>query len=201
MYRFTVKHNIERFQRLLHSEVESSQRKVLEELLANAKRELSALEGIWSWTCPHLNISASLGDKAEKMLDHVVTYSGADYGSMQLWDSGDNCLRLIAQCNFDPSFTHQFAAVRKADGTVCEAAINAAETVVVEDLEATETFASLRDWARKKNIRAIQSTPVFGQSGKLIGAFSTHYIRPHSCSPKDQELFARCAAEMRSAFA
>lgn len=152
----------------------------LKRLLSEAQDEFAWLQGIWSWTCPHLGIPDLLGAAAENLLERIVEAQGADFGSLQVWDDGTRSLRLIAHCNFDRQSAGQFAIVRDGDGTVCEVAQASRSSVFIEDIEKAEMFRSLRNWTRAIGICAIQTTPVFGPSRRFIGAFSTHYANPQS---------------------
>jgi hypothetical protein len=176
--RFIARQNVERFQRLLCQEKDSRMRTQLEGLLSEAQAEVAWLQGIWSWTCPHLAIHDPLGAAAENLLDRIVVAQGADFGSLQVWDDHTRSLRLIAHCNFDRRSAEQFAIVRDGDGTVCEVAQASHAPIFIEDIEKAEMFRSLRKWAREIGICAIQTTPVFGRSRKVIGAFSTHFANP-----------------------
>jgi len=186
MRRFVARQNVERLERMLGFETDTQRRAAIDRLLVEARRELDWLEGIWSWTCPHLNIPNSVGIEAEQFLDRVVRFQGADFGSLQLWDEAEHRLCLIAHNNFDRASVEQFASVRDGDGTVCEAAQTSRSSVVVEDIEKEDAFGSLRGWTRVIGIRAIRTTPVFGPSGKFIGAFSTHYAAPRSFSSDER---------------
>jgi GAF domain-containing protein len=203
MQRFIVKQNIERFQTLLDGEHDETRRVPLARLLAEAQRELAWLEGIWSWTCPHLGVPDSLGAEAEELLERVARGQGADYASLQLWDGAGRSLCLLAHRNFDRSSVERFATVRDGAGSVCEAAQVSQAPVMVGDIEADNSFASLRDWTRTLGIRAIQTTPLFGRSGKFVGAFSTHFANPRNFSDGERarnassaELFSRLFANM-----
>lgn len=201
MRRFIVKENVTRFQKLLALETNEGARNVLRRLLDEAQRELAALEGIWSWTCPDLAIPDAVGIAAESWLAKVVAIHRADFGRLQLWDDATRSLRLIAHCNFDRASTERFAVVKDGAGSVCEAAQAAQAPVLVEDVEKSEQFASLRDWTRAIGIRAIQTTPVFSHAGKFIGAFSTHYASPHSFTGAEREISALSADRFSHLFA
>lgn len=152
----------------------------LEGLLSEAQREVSWLQGIWSWTCPHLGIPDLLGAAAEQFLDRIVEAQGADFGSLQLWDDGTRTLRLIAHCNFDRRSVEQFAIVRDGDGTACELAQASQASVLIEDIEKVEMSPSLHNWTRAIGICAIHTTPLFSRSRRFIGTFSTHYANPQT---------------------
>lgn len=196
MRRFVIRQNIERFERLLASDVDGIRRLQLERLLSEARHELAGLQGIWSWTCPHLGINDSIGAEAENLLDEIVNAHGAQFGSLQVWDNAADGLRLIAHSNFDRGSAEQFAIVRNGDGTVCEAAQATQAPVIIEDIEKGRTFVSLRDWTQAIGIRAIQTTPVFGHSRKFVGAFSTHYATPRAFSYQNNKMNSMYAERM-----
>ena len=155
--------------------------------MSEARRELNALEGIWTWTCPHLGIPHSVGVAAERLLDEIIKAHGANFGSLRVWDNASRSLYLVAH-RFDRPSAERFAVVKGGDGTACEAAVESRAPVIVEDIQKAETFASLRAWTRGIGIRAIQTMPVFGRSENFIGAFSTHYATPRSFTRKDNEM-------------
>jgi GAF domain-containing protein len=60
-------------------------------------------------------------------------------------------------------------------------------------------FAPHRHIASSAGFRAVQSTPLFGRGGDLLGMISTHFKRPHRPSDRElrlTDLYARLAAEM-----
>jgi hypothetical protein len=185
MRRFVVRQNIERFEHLLRSECDDRARRQLEVLLAEARAELRYLEHLWWWTCPELAIPDGLGAEAEHLLDEVVAAHRADFASLQVWDDASRSLRLIGHRNFDRSSVDQFAVVRPGCGSVCEAACITRARVVIEDMETANDFAALREWTAAIGISAIQTTPMFDRQDRLLGAFSTHFTRPHRFSIHD----------------
>ena len=200
MRRFIVKQNIQRFEHLLDGEVDGPKRAQLEALLSEARRESKALEGVWSWTCPHLGISDVVGGAAEMLLDEVIKAHGANFASLQVWDEADRGLYLVAH-HFDQRSAEQFAVVRDGDGTVCEAAQAAQAPVIIDDIEDADTFASLRKWTRAVGIRAIHTTPLFGRAGDFVGAFSTHYASPRVLTSRENEMNATYASRFSGLFA
>ncbi|MBB3387129.1 hypothetical protein FHX12_005853 [Rhizobium sp. BK609] len=198
MRRFIARQNIERFERLLDGELGSRERRMFEQLLAEARNELSWLENIWSRTCPHLTVPASIGTEAETYLDHVVMVRHANFGSLQAFDAAEGNLYLIAHHNFDRASVEQFARVKKRDAAPCEEAHNLQASAFIEDIEEADVFPTLKNWARRIGIRAIQTTSIFDHSGKLIGAFSTYYANPHSFSGEEREATSVSSQQFRS---
>jgi GAF domain-containing protein len=189
MQRYVARKNVELFQRMLAGGGQSLDRPMLERLLAEARRELSGVDKIWSWTCPHLGLPDEIGAAAEDILDQFVEETCANYGSLHLWDGAERSLYLIAHCNFDRASAERFARVRDGDGTVCSAACTSHDSIIVEDIEQMEVSPSLRDWARATSIRAIWSTPVFNTK-EPIGLLSTHHASPKAPSSEDNNRMA-----------
>jgi hypothetical protein len=61
MRRYLVKENVKHFERLLQNEADEGKRALVDRMLSDARHELSRLEGIWSWTCPHVRVPAEVG--------------------------------------------------------------------------------------------------------------------------------------------
>ncbi|WP_429944105.1 hypothetical protein ACQY1H_23720 (plasmid) [Agrobacterium vitis] len=108
---------------------DDQERTRLKAFLSEARQELTVLEQLWLVTCPQLGIPLLLGSEAEDILDRAVIAHHADFGSLQIWDETEQCLYLIAQCNFDHSLIDRFAAVREGDGTLHQAAKMSSKTM------------------------------------------------------------------------
>jgi GAF domain-containing protein len=167
---------------------DDKERMLFQVMLEKAQTELAGLEGIWRLSWPELPLHPTLGAEIEHLLDHAVTAHGADFGSCQIWNDGDQSLALMAQTNFDGTFGHRFAKVRDGDGTICETAMKRLEPVSVVDLEEGHDYASLRIWARTEGVRSVTSVPLIERAGKCIGVYSVHYRNPHPASSSDPML-------------
>jgi GAF domain-containing protein len=201
MRRYVVKENVKHFERLLQSEADERKYALLDQMLSDARHELSRLEGIWSWTCPHVRVPLEVGLAAENLLELIAQKHQADFGSLQLWDRTAGGLCLIAHHNFDGRSAERFAVVRDGDGTVCEAAQASQAPVIIDDIEREQLFASLRDWRRHMGIRAIHTTPLFDRTGKFIGAFSMHYARSRSSTSLEHQMYSAHAGQFSRLFA
>jgi GAF domain-containing protein len=131
-----------------------------------------------------------LGSLAGKALDGALSLAGADLGNIQILDPVTGSLRIIAQSGFGAEFLDHFAAVDDDRSACGRAAKERAQTVIV-DVNADEGFAPHRDIAAASGFRAVQSTPLVDQAGRLVGVVSTHYPRPHSPSELDLQLLRR----------
>jgi GAF domain-containing protein len=131
-----------------------------------------------------------LGLKA--LLLEAIVASGADCGNIQLL--GPEGLRIAVHHGFDPGFLAFFACV-KEPGCACGAAMRIGERIVVEEVcehpifRGTPAEAVMRD----ARVAAVQSTPLIGGSGALLGMLSTHHRKPRSFEARELERIDRVA--------
>jgi len=139
-----------------------------------------------------------LGLLLPRVLDGLMSLTGADYGNVQLIDPVTGGLRLVTQAGFGPEFLDYFAVVDGEDPSVCGRAARARTQTVVADVNADPDFAPHREIAAASGFRAVQSTPLVDYAGRLVGMVSTHYQRPHRPGDRDLrliELYADFAGE------
>ena len=58
--------------------------------------------------------------------------------------------------------------------------------VIIEDVETDPGYEPYREAAGSAGYRAVQSTPLVGRGGELLGVLSTHYRGPRR--PSEREL-------------
>jgi hypothetical protein len=131
-----------------------------------------------------------LGSLFGKALDGALSLAGADRGNIQILDPATGALRIAAQRGFGAEFLDYFAAVDD-DRSACGRAARERAQTVIADVGADESFAPHRDIAAASGFRAVQSTPLIDQAGRLLGVVSTHYPRPYSPSALDLQLLRR----------
>lgn len=137
----------------------------------------------------------------DQILDAAVAIMRSDMASMQIVDEGQDELRMLSWRGFDPAFAEIFELVRPDTNTSCSVARQVGRRVVVPDVEICDFIvgtSALKDH-RKTGIRAVQSTPLFSRSNKLLGMISTHWREPHHPSERDLrflDLLARQAADL-----
>ena len=133
-----------------------------------------------------------------RVLDGLMSLTGADHGNIQLLDPATGMLRLVTQAGFGPEFLDYFAVVGGEDGSVCGRAARQCAQTVITDVRADPDFAPHREIAAASGFRGVQSTPLVDYAGHLVGMVSTHYQRPHRPSDRDLrliELYADFAGE------
>ncbi|MDB6086520.1 MAG: sensor histidine kinase, partial [Gammaproteobacteria bacterium] len=136
------------------------------------------------------------------VLDDVLTATiemqHADFGSVQQLNPQSHVMEIAAQRGCNAEFLGYFAAADDS-GTASGRALLSRSRVVIEDVETDEQFAPHRHMASVSGFRGVQSTPLFGHSGEILGMISTHFKHPHRPSEREMrftDLYARQAAEM-----
>lgn len=155
-------------------------------------------------------ISAELIDQEdvralyEKIIDAAMAVMHSACASMQMLfperGTGGE-LQLLAFRGFHPQAAAFWEWVRADSESTCGAALRSGERVVVTDVSRCDFMAGSADLETylRTGIRAVQSTPLFSRSGKLVGMISTHWREPHSPSERDLRLLdilARQAADL-----
>jgi hypothetical protein len=130
------------------------------------------------------------GSLFAKALEGALTLAGADRGNLQVFDPATGSLRIVAQHGFGAEFLDYFAVVDD-DRSACGKAARDCAQVVIADVNLDERFAPHRDIAAASAFRAVQSTPLIGRTGRLLGVVSTHYPRPYRPPARDLELMTR----------
>ena len=132
---------------------------------------------------PYLLFSsnASIAD----LLASIIDATGADFGNVQLFDSTNHVLRIVAHHGFGREFLDYFESVRCDEGCACGRAMSARSRIVVVDVATDSLFSSdAKAVLMRANVGSIQSTPLIDSSGTLIGMVSTHYKKPGSRLPE-----------------
>lgn len=109
----------------------------------------------------------------------------ADFGNVQLFDSASRTLRIVKQQGFGEEFLSHFDVVSH-NSSACGAAMLHRSRVVVNDVETDPLFHATPsgDVMLRAGVRSVQSTPLIGYSGELIGMVSTHYARPYGADQR-----------------
>src|SRR5215471_485365 len=112
-------------------------------------------------------------------LDAAMDLTGARRGTLQVHDAGTESLRIVCSRGFERDFLDFFAVVRRETGS-CGTAMHSGERVVVEDVRKSPLFTGMAGAVMEAaQVRAVQSTPLLGRGGNLLGIISTHWSEPH----------------------
>lgn len=140
----------------------------------------------------------------EKILDAAVELMHSDFASMQRLypqrgEAGE--LRLLGYRGFSPEAVKFWEWVRADSGSTCGEALRTGRRAAASDVETCDFTAGSEDRAvyLRTGIRAVQSTPLFSRSGRMLGMISTHWRKPYQ--PTENELrrldvLARQAADL-----
>src|SRR5262245_24825920 len=155
------------------------------------------------------NISAELVQQEnitalyETIIDGAVAIMRSDFASMQQLhpERGNGELRLLAFRGFNPQAAKFWEWVRTDSQSSCSAALRTGQRVIVPDVEQCDFMAGTEDLVTslQTGIHAVQSTPLFSRSGKLLGIISTHWRKPLVPSERDlrlMDILARQAADI-----
>ncbi|MBW4499368.1 MAG: PAS domain S-box protein [Scytonema hyalinum WJT4-NPBG1] len=121
----------------------------------------------------------------------------ADMGNLQIYDQQEPSLKIVAQFGFKQEFLDFCSAT--AEEALCGISMRERRRVIVGDIQTDPRFEHLRLIAEKAGYRAVQSTPLFGHSGEILGVLSTHFRHPHRPSERELrllDLYARQAAQL-----
>ena len=126
-----------------------------------------------------------LGKVFEEVVDAAIAITGSDMGHIQLIDNS-GALMIVAQRGFEQPFLDFFNSVHEdlaASGT----ALKQRQRVIIEDIAASAIFTGspAREVVLASGARAVQSTPLFSRSGRLLGMMSTHYKTQRSPDERD----------------
>jgi GAF domain-containing protein len=108
------------------------------------------------------------------LLMTAILITKADAGNIQILEGND--LKIKVQIGFDKPFLDYFAIVNDAR-SACGAAKNAGQRIIVPDVTRSEIFADppTLQVMIEAGVRGVQSTPLIGKSGSILGVVSTHY--------------------------
>ncbi|MGB9940554.1 PAS domain S-box protein [Methanosarcina sp.] len=137
----------------------------------------------------------------QEMVEAAIAITRADKGNIQILDLSTGKLKIEAQRGFSLPFLKFFEFVGAGEAATCGAAMEKMERVVVEDITHSPIFSGSEalDILLDEGVKAVQSTPLFSRSGKLLGIISTHFSQVHT--PDERELrlidiLARQAADI-----
>ncbi len=134
-----------------------------------------------------------------EIVDAAIAVTSADMGMVQLLERDSYTLKIVASRGFERPFLDFFDTMRDHE-CACGAAMKRGERKIVEDVATSPIFANTpaRDVVLAAGIRAVQSTPLIGRLGQLVGVLSTQYRERRFPEDRDLhvlDLLARQAAD------
>ena len=114
-----------------------------------------------------------------RVLDEAMKVDEARCGKIRVYNPESGSLEIRAQRGFSEDFVKSFAAVDPEDVVACARAFRLRHRVTVPDVIADPQSIAYRRPARDEGFKAMQSTPLIGPSGHVVGTLSTHFPRIH----------------------
>lgn len=129
------------------------------------------------------------------VLQRAVEVDDAGFGNVQRLAPGRANLEIVAQHGFSSPFLDFFKFVSVLDDSACGRAYRLKARVVVQDVLTDPHFAPFADVAIEAGFRAVQSTPIVGLHGDVLGVLSTHFRQPHRLTREAIGKLDACARE------
>jgi GAF domain-containing protein len=131
-------------------------------------------------------------------VDAALMITNADMANLQLFDPNSKALLIAAQSGFGAPFLDYFGRVHEGEAA-CGEALRNRQRIVVEDVTESPVFRGkpALEVLLDAKVRAVQSTPLIGVSGSMLGVLSTHWSSPRQLSARDLfqlDLLARTVA-------
>jgi signal transduction histidine kinase len=139
------------------------------------------------WQSSRLLEKQDLQPMLVQVLNAAIGLLGAEKGVIHLYDEKNGFLCLMAQTGFTDEFTANFRLL-PADYSTCGAACLRKRRVIVRDIEADAEFVHFAPVFSHYGVAAVQSTPLFGQDGRVFAVLSTYTSLPHEPSPNSLHL-------------
>lgn len=140
----------------------------------------------------------------KKIVEGAMALMRSQFASMQMLypEKGSRGkLHLLASSGFSPEAEKFWEWVDEHTASSCGAALRANERVIIPNFATCEFMqdAPTLSFFLEAGIFAVQSTPLYSRSGKLLGMISTHWSYPHNPPEKHLyllEVLARQAADL-----
>lgn len=118
--------------------------------------------------------SGTMQEMFDCVMDASAELSSADFGVLQTVGEGDD-LELVAQHGFDETALAELMALDQDVYTTCTRALREHRRVSIEDVHRDKDFGPCLRLAQEVGFRALDSTPLVGRSGKVLGVLTTYY--------------------------
>ena len=117
------------------------------------------------------------------VVDSAMRMTNATKGNLQIFDTASGVLRIVAHRGFKPPFLDFFKCVDGGE-SACGKAFDTGQRIIVEDVSESPVFyrKPALEVLLDARVRAVQSTPLVGSSGAILGVLSTHWPSPHGFS-------------------
>ncbi|MGY3371438.1 hypothetical protein ACVWZL_008563 [Bradyrhizobium sp. GM2.4] len=136
------------------------------------------------------------GEALQKVLATAIGATQADFGTVQQYDSAEDCLRIVASYGLTDQALTLFRIVRRGTNSTCAAALRQRMRVVVGNIAASYLFVGTRELTalQEAGVAAAHSTPIIVDNGQLWGVLTVHFRRAWEDAQYDPTPMERIAA-------
>jgi PAS domain S-box-containing protein len=123
-------------------------------------------------------------------VEAAIAITHADMGNLQLLDPASSTLKIAAHRGHERWWLDFFDSVAAGEGASCGMALRRGTRVIIEDVAESPVFVGTPalEVQLRAGVRAVQSTPLVGSSGDLVGMISTHYRTSRRPDERDLQL-------------
>lgn len=114
-----------------------------------------------------------------EILDEAMRVDHAARGKIRVYNPDSGRLEIRAQRGFSDGFVAEFGAIPQDTSLACARAFRSRRRVTVPDVSRDALPPDYREAARREGFQALQSTPVIGAGGRVIGTLTTHFGQVH----------------------
>ena len=128
-------------------------------------------------------------------LMNAIRAAEADFGTVQRYDSAEDCLRIVASCGFPDQALDLFRIVRRDTNSTCAATLKKRMRTVVGNIAASYLFVGTSELAalQEVGVAAAHSTPIIVDNGRLWGVLTVHFRQPWEDAEYDPTPMERIA--------
>jgi len=139
----------------------------------------------------------------EKVLAAAIRAAQADFGTVQQYDSAEDCLRIVASYGLPDQALTLFRTVRRDTNSTCAAALTQRMRVVVGNIATSYLFVGTRELTalQEAGVAAAHSTPIIVDNGQLWGVLTVHFRQPFADARYDPTPMERVGARFAECLA
>lgn len=119
----------------------------------------------------------------------------ADFGTVQHYDSTEDCLKVVASYGFPDQALSLFQIVRRDTNSTCAATLKQRMRTIVGNIAASYLFVGTSELAalQRAGVAAAHSTPIIVDNGLLWGVLTVHFREPRLDADYDPTPMERVA--------
>lgn len=138
------------------------------------------------------------GEPMHEFLMNAIRAAQADFGTVQQYDSAEDCLTILASCGLPDQTLNLFQTVRRDTHSTCAAALRQRMRVAVGNIATSYLFVGTSELAalQQVGVAAAHSTPIIVDNGRFWGVLTVHFRQPWEDSEYDPTPMERVAVRI-----